>query len=131
MVFGCRTNPAAPAEAQHENKLRYLEQECDRLRERLRVLEQEQMQDVTHVAGSSTPEVQGTSCFRSSDSLLVQKWRGKLGGMEAHQSQTSSSDFCLFQKNLFTRMQDKSNQRWPPKYKTTAKKNIILLIPYS
>jgi len=73
MVFGCRTNPAAQAEAQRENKLRCLEQECDRLRERVRVLEEERTRDVMHVAGSSAPEVQGTGCFRSFDSVLVQR----------------------------------------------------------
>jgi hypothetical protein len=72
MVFGCRTNPAAQAEAQHENKLRCLELECDRLRERVRVLEEERTRDVTHVAGSSAEEVQGTGCFMSFGSLLVQ-----------------------------------------------------------
>jgi hypothetical protein len=71
MLFGCRTNPAAQAEAQHENKLRCLEQECDRLRERVRVLEEERTLDVTNVSGSSIPLVQGTGCFRSFDTLLV------------------------------------------------------------
>ena len=73
MVFGRRTNPASQAEVQHENKLRCLEQECDRLRETVRVLEEELTQDVTHVAGSSAPEVPGTGCFRLFDSLLGQR----------------------------------------------------------
>jgi hypothetical protein len=61
-------NPAALAEAQHENKVKYLEQECDRLRERVRILETGQTQDVTqavnlHLAASNTQEVQSTGCI--------------------------------------------------------------------
>jgi hypothetical protein len=68
MVFGCRTNPAALAEAQHENKLKCLEQECDILRERLRVLESGQTLDVTqtvnmNLIASYAQEVAGTGCI--------------------------------------------------------------------
>jgi hypothetical protein len=57
-------NPAAEAEAQREDKLTRLQQECDRLQERVRVLEEGQTQDVTEavnlrLAASSTQEVQG------------------------------------------------------------------------
>jgi hypothetical protein len=72
VFFFFLTNPAAQAEARHENQLRSLEQECDRLRERVRVLEEERTLDVMHVAGSSATEVQGTGRFRSFDSVLVQ-----------------------------------------------------------
>jgi hypothetical protein len=73
MVFGCRMNPAAEAEAQHENKLKCLEQECSRLRERVRILEEGQTQDVTqavnlNLAASSQQEVQGTCCISLFDS---------------------------------------------------------------
>jgi hypothetical protein len=58
-------NPAALAEAQYENKLKCLEQECEKLRERVRILEAGQTHDVTqavnlHLAASSAQEVQGT-----------------------------------------------------------------------
>jgi len=70
VVFGCRMNPAALAEAQHENKLKFLEQECDRLRERVRVLEAGQTQDVTqavnlNLAASNAQEVAGNGCISS------------------------------------------------------------------
>lgn len=60
----CRMNPAATVEAQREDKLTHLQQECNRLQERVRVLEGGQMQDVTQevnlrLAASSTQEVQG------------------------------------------------------------------------
>jgi mitotic spindle assembly checkpoint protein MAD1 len=61
-VLHFRMNPAALAEAQHENKLKFLEQECNRLRERVRVLEAGQTQDVTqavnlNLAASNAQEV--------------------------------------------------------------------------
>ena len=66
-------NPATLAEAQHENKLKFLEQECDRLRERVRVLEAGQTQDVTqavnlNLAASNAQEVAGTGCINLFDS---------------------------------------------------------------
>lgn len=72
MVFGFRMNPAALAEVQHQNRLKTLEQECDRLRERVRVLEAGQTQDVTqavnlNLAASNAQEVAGTGCISSCD----------------------------------------------------------------
>ena len=66
-------NPAAVAEAQHENRLKCLEQECDRLRERVRVLEAGQTQDVTqavnlNLAASNAKEVEGTGHISLFDS---------------------------------------------------------------
>ncbi|XP_021932558.1 mitotic spindle assembly checkpoint protein MAD1 isoform X4 [Zootermopsis nevadensis] len=62
-VLHIRMNPAATVEAQREDKLTHLQQECNRLQERVRVLEGGQMQDVTQevnlrLAASSTQEVQ-------------------------------------------------------------------------
>jgi hypothetical protein len=64
VVEYCRVNPAEEAEAQREDKLTRLQQECDRLQERVRVLEEGQTQDVTQevnlrLAASNTQEVQG------------------------------------------------------------------------
>ena len=61
-------NPAALAEAQYENKLKVLEQECDRLSKRVRVLEAGQTQHVTqtvnlNLAASNAQEVAGTGCI--------------------------------------------------------------------
>jgi len=60
----CRMNPAAEAEAQREDKLTCLQLECDRLKERLLLLQEGQTQDVTEavnlrLAASNTQEVQG------------------------------------------------------------------------
>jgi hypothetical protein len=57
-------NPAAEAETEREDKLARLQQECDRLQMRVRVLEEGQMQDVTEavslrLAAANTQEVQG------------------------------------------------------------------------
>jgi hypothetical protein len=57
-------NPAAEAEAQREDKLTCLQLECDRLKERLLLLQEGQTQDVTEavnlrLAASNTQEVQG------------------------------------------------------------------------
>jgi hypothetical protein len=64
VVEYCRMNPAAEAETEREDKLTRLQQECDRLQARVRVLEEGQTQDVTeavnlHLAASNTQEVQG------------------------------------------------------------------------
>jgi hypothetical protein len=57
-------NPAAEAEIQREDKLTRLQQECDRLQMRVKVLEEGQAQDVTEtvnlrLAASNSQEVQG------------------------------------------------------------------------
>ncbi|PNF32552.1 hypothetical protein B7P43_G02419 [Cryptotermes secundus] len=62
-VLHFRMNPAAEAEIQREDRLTRLQQECDRLQVRVRVLEEGQTQDVTeavnlHLAASNTQEVQ-------------------------------------------------------------------------
>jgi hypothetical protein len=61
-------NPTAEAEAQRQDKLALLQQECSRLQERVRVLEEGQSQDVTQtvnmrLASSNTLEVQGNIVF--------------------------------------------------------------------
>lgn len=62
-VLHFRMNPAAEAEAEREDKLTRLQQECDRLQVRVRVLEEGQTLDVTEavnlrLATSNTQEVQ-------------------------------------------------------------------------
>lgn len=62
-VLHFRMNPAAEAEAEREDKLTRLQQECDRLQVRVRVLEEGQTLDVTEavnsrLAASNTQEVQ-------------------------------------------------------------------------
>lgn len=57
-------NPAAEAETQRADRLTRLQQECDRLQVRVRMLEEGQTQDVTEavnfqLAASNTEEVQG------------------------------------------------------------------------
>jgi hypothetical protein len=64
VVEYCRMNPAAEAEMEREDKLTRLQQECDRLQARVRVLEEGQTLDVTEavnlrLAASNTQEVQG------------------------------------------------------------------------
>jgi hypothetical protein len=67
-------NPAAEAEAQREDRLILLQQECDRLQVRVRVLEEGQTQDVTEavnlrLAAFNTQEVQGNI-----QSITVEKY---------------------------------------------------------
>ncbi|PSN31731.1 hypothetical protein C0J52_19835 [Blattella germanica] len=62
-ILHYRMNPASEAETKQKNEVMELQQECDRLRERLRLIQEGQTEDVTrqvnlHLATSSTQEIQ-------------------------------------------------------------------------
>jgi hypothetical protein len=109
VVEHCRVNPAAEAEAQREDKLTRLQQECDRLQERVRVLEEGQTQEVNlRLAASNTQKVQGNIqsitveqyAIRQNMGQIFKKWKLGLLNFKQGNRRRNYRDHCRDKKFL-------------------------------